>query len=666
MMDERKAKIQGALAAIVAVAGAASWTQPSVAGSDLWWHLAAGRDILARGSVPATDPFSHTFSGQPWTNHEWLWDAIYASAWRVDPQWVAWLNFAVLLAVLGLFFAIAHRESGSRLAAGAALWLAAATSHWFFDIRPHEWSLLFVGVLLYTRGRRWAPWLWPPLFAVWANLHAGFSFGIGLLGLHVAALALDASRAAGRLVVPRREVAGAAAAALAILANPSGIGILSYPLAYLDASSPFRSIVEWLPPEILFDPRSYAGRTWMLVGLCALSIPAASGHGRSALGLACAAWALAVAVCARGGASWFGLALAVAFAPFAQRGRGLLPALALVGMAMVSTSRRFAPLFAFLSAPVLAQGFAVALAEARARFAAVRDRRAEIGAIAAAGIAALALWRGVGMTPDLLARWTQQAFYPYSALRWLDAAIAPRRLFNHYNWGGLVMLHAPSLRVFIDGRANTLYDDAIYLDYQRIARGDPGAEALLAARGIDAAFIPAEGALAQRLPAAGWQRVYEDRLAAVLLPPGSPRLARPIPSAAEVLGDDPEVRIMRARAAAARGDLEGATREAEEALRAAPLLVPGYAELARGRAQARDLDGIARAIERGIAADPRSEERLREFEGYCYEIAGELPRAIEALRRARPGGPFRGPEGIDAHIARIEARLDRRDEGGAK
>jgi tetratricopeptide (TPR) repeat protein len=167
------------------------------------------------------------------------------------------------------------------------------------------------------------------------------------------------------------------------------------------------------------------------------------------------------------------------------------------------------------------------------------------------------------------------------------------------------------------------------------------------------------------LRAAGWQLVYEDRLAAILLPASSPRLARRLPEPSEVLGDDPELRIMRARAAAARGDFDAATRDAEEALRRAPLLVPGYAELARVRALAGDRPGIAQAIERGVAADPRSEERLREFEGYCYEIAGDLPRAIAALRRARSGGPFRGPQAIDRHIASLEARLAG-GEGGAR
>jgi hypothetical protein len=666
MMNERKAKIQGAGVAALAVAGAASWTQPSVAGSDLWWHLAAGRDILAEGRVPTSDAFSHTFAGRPWTNHEWLWDVIYASAARVDPQWVAWLNFGVVLAILALFYGIARRESGSRLAAGAALWLAAATAHWYFDIRPHLWSLLLVAVLLRTRTWRGAPWLWPPLFAAWANLHAGFSFGLGVVGLLALVRTLDESRARGRLAIPLREACGAAASGLAILANPSGIEILSYPLAYLDSSSPFRSIVEWLPPDLTLDPRTYAGRIWLGVALCALSLPVASGRTRGAQALFAAGWALAVAVLARAGAAWLALAVAVALPAFALRGRGLLPALALVGVAMASTSRRFAPLCAFLSAPVLAQGLAAALDQARARFAPLRDPRAGTGAALAAGVAALALWRGVGMTPDLLARWTQDAYYPYAALRWLEVAIAPSRMFNHYNWGGLVMLRAPSLRVFIDGRANTLYDDAIYREYQQIASGARGADALLARRGIDAVFVPVEGALARVLTAAGWQLVYEDRLAAILLPPDSPRLARRLPAASEVLGDDPELRIMRARAAAARGDFDAATRDAEEALRRAPLLVPGYAELARVRALAGDLAGITRAIERGVAADPRSEERLREFEGYCYEIAGDLPRAVAALRRARSGGPFRGSEGIDRYIAGLEARMARGEGGGAR
>jgi hypothetical protein len=39
--------------------------------------------------------------------------------------------------------------------------------------------------VLLVRDAPAAPWLWPPLVALWANVHGGFVFGIGTIGLLV-------------------------------------------------------------------------------------------------------------------------------------------------------------------------------------------------------------------------------------------------------------------------------------------------------------------------------------------------------------------------------------------------------------------------------------------------------------------------------------------------
>ena len=50
---------------------------------DTYWHVAAGRLIIDTRGVPATDPFSFTFRGQPWTAHEWLAEVLAAAAYRL-------------------------------------------------------------------------------------------------------------------------------------------------------------------------------------------------------------------------------------------------------------------------------------------------------------------------------------------------------------------------------------------------------------------------------------------------------------------------------------------------------------------------------------------------------------------------------------------------------
>ncbi len=96
---ESRAKINRLAAATRAVVGAGAWSQPAVAGSDLWWHLASGRDIWSQGAIPRLDPYSFTAAGAAWMNHEWLWDVVYWGFYRIHPQAVAWLHLAVLLAV---------------------------------------------------------------------------------------------------------------------------------------------------------------------------------------------------------------------------------------------------------------------------------------------------------------------------------------------------------------------------------------------------------------------------------------------------------------------------------------------------------------------------------------------------------------------------------------
>ena len=64
----------------LAAGGVLAWWSfgfTTMMGSDLWWHLAAGRWILADGDPQLRDPWSFTAQGQPWLNPEWLSDLIF-------------------------------------------------------------------------------------------------------------------------------------------------------------------------------------------------------------------------------------------------------------------------------------------------------------------------------------------------------------------------------------------------------------------------------------------------------------------------------------------------------------------------------------------------------------------------------------------------------------
>lgn len=611
------AKINRWLAPLVALAGAAAWFAPSVAGSDLWWHLAAGREIWESLRLPTVDHFSFTFAGRAWMHHEWLWGVGYWLAWEIDPQLVAWANFALLLAIFALGFGVARQRSGSDFGAGLAIWAAAATCHWFLDIRPHEISLLFLGIFLWTRREPWAPWLWPALMVLWCNLHGGFVFGFGAIGLFALVETASASLEARRPVIDARLWAGVALSGLAFLCNPWGWRILEYPIAYLDSSSPFRDILEWQPPGASLDVRGFSGRfTWLLA------------------------------------ASAAGAALELR-----SRKRDLyLVLLAGVACAMALTSRRFIPLFALTALPLTARLFA----ELRDQLLGRLPQRVGGPVLAAAPFAALliaaGLWSGIRLTPGMLERWTESQLYPRAALRYLRALEPGPRLLNHYNWGGYVMLHAPEFKVMIDGRANTLYDDKTYLDYLALSAAREGLSSRLAQYPVDAVLVPqGSSRLADALagPSHGWKVVYTDLVATVLLPPGSARLRRALPSPDEVLRDEPDWLLMRAIRASSEGRSDEARALIETVIESEPLFVRAYGQLAELHAKAGDAAGIAAAIERGIAAEPRATQSLRMYEAIAYEALGDATRAREALEQAIPRGPFSRPENVLARLAEL-------------
>src|SRR5882724_3814473 len=76
-------------AAIVGVA-------PSTDG-DIWWHLAAGREMVARRALLWTDPFSVGAAGRPWIDvHRLFQLAVYAVHQCAGLAGLVWVKCALL------------------------------------------------------------------------------------------------------------------------------------------------------------------------------------------------------------------------------------------------------------------------------------------------------------------------------------------------------------------------------------------------------------------------------------------------------------------------------------------------------------------------------------------------------------------------------------------
>ena len=547
-------------------------------------------------------------------NHEWLWALLTWLAYRFHPDLVAWLNLGVLFVVFGIAYVVARQESRSTLAAGMAVWAAAATSYWFQGIAPQLISMAFLAVLSLTYSRTWSPWLWPPLMVLWTNLHGGFLFGLAVISLIVLVQTAEASWSEGRLVLPRRLWLGLLLACAAVLVNPWGYRIVEYPLSYLESASVFRKILEWYPPRFAGDLATYEGRFWWLAAVTALGLP------------------------------------------FALRRARPLAAVAALTFAMGVTSRRFIPLFAIASIPVVALAFAQIVERARDRWSVLRGTLPRAVALTIAACLAIALWSQVRLVPHFLDRWTVNRQLPHAALDYLRSLGLPRRIFSDYIWGGHILLGAPEMKVFIDGRANTLYDERIVREYLRIISARPGFRTLLEAWEVDAVLVPSAIPVVRALTRGpeSWKIVYRDALAAVLVPVDSPVLRNPLP----VLDSERrELVLLEAQELLNRHQYDEARGRLSDLVGRDPLFIPAYRDLTLAIARTGDAFGMLGALAAGADAYPRGRRRLNALEGMGYEVLGDARRALRAYRRARPRGPFEVAPNINARIRALEEEL---------
>ncbi|HEY5656953.1 MAG TPA: hypothetical protein VIY27_04115 [Myxococcota bacterium] len=600
----------GVLGVAAILVGAASQFHPDLEGSDLWWHLASGRHIWQHHEIPLTDPFSHTAYGQPWMNHAWLWGWLFWAAYRAHPDLAAWVNLALLVGLFSLVAWTARRISRSTLAAGAATWLAAATCHWFLDVRPHIVTLLFTALLLATAERRRAPWLWPPLVALWANLHAGFVFGLGLLGLHALLKSVGALRQ--RRPLPRAEWVGLLCAALAAGLNPWGFAIYGVVLQPINPETPFRDLVEWRALVPSLDPTSYAGRFgWM----AALALLGAHRARRAPLTLAAAA----------------------------------------VTAVMAISARRFVPLFAISAAPLAALAVAAALDALRRRLPALSNPWLGLATSAAALLVAFSLWSDVRFLPRPLQRWTGGESFPSGAASYLASMPdPPRHLLNAYHWGGYLALQVPDVPVFIDGRAGTVYGDRLAGDYRTMIRAAPGWRQRFEKYGIDAVLVqsqtPLAAALRSQRPA--WRVAYIDPRSVLLFPPADAgRAELLVPS--ELLPDGADLALSRGYRRRKRGDLDAAASALVAAQRMDPMQLYVYGELMHVAALRGDAVEVRRWIEEALRVYPRRWNHIWAFAEQAWGVMGRCQEKLDALRRLRHGAPFIPDEIRDEIRARI-------------
>lgn len=443
---------------------------------DFWWHLAAGREIIASGVIPSQDPFGVYDAASNWgqtvLKSQWLGQVSLYSIYRFFGfDGIIFFRAAILTLCLGIVYWRCRLAGANRLFTMIMLALAGLAISSHTGERPQLFSFLYLSLtflLLDTHlqtARRWPMYLVPPIFFLWANSHGGIVYGEAVLILFGAGYLLEKRLANGSINMRQSglilAVMGLCLAAL--LTAPNGLTTLKY-IAFPENQQIRERMSEYNSPWSLWPVTVYY---WIFFAAAIASLP-----------------------------GFFGKAY--------LKQAALVCATALISL----TAYRYIPLFVLLAAPYIAASLSRML------------QRVQPPAIAInLGVLVVALsFLGYGFKQDrVFQHGVMEERYPAQAAALIKANHLSGKMFNTMNWGGYLGWYlSPAVTVFLDGRV--LDPNRIDL-YTHILWMTPQGQQLFNQIRFDMVLVPPGNAYTgESYPLVGyllnnpdWRAVYRDR-----------------------------------------------------------------------------------------------------------------------------------------------------------
>ncbi len=187
-----------------------------------------GQRIVHTGHIPLRDLYSYSALGLPWHNHEWLSQVVLGMSYR----WLGVLGLKIVKMLCATVMVVALAVRLSRTAARPpvqriVLLSTAVALIMEMQFRPQLFTFAMLSVLmakLAAKIYRGPVRLWPliPMFALWANFHAGCLVGLAALGMFSIILGLQEFQAKRTLRRALRVAAVTAGFTLATFLNPFG------------------------------------------------------------------------------------------------------------------------------------------------------------------------------------------------------------------------------------------------------------------------------------------------------------------------------------------------------------------------------------------------------------------------------------------------------------
>jgi hypothetical protein len=639
-ITSRRARVAATLAVGASLVGLAPLSD-----GDLWWHLAAGREIVRAHALPAVDTFSSGAAGRPWIDVHWGFQlAAYAVHAAAGLRGLV-LAKCLLVAVGALVLLAAVTRGGAARARavgpafGVALVAALFEARGLLLLRPVIPTLVFLAAFFYllerfrAEGRLALLAPLPLLQLVWANIQGLSMLGPALVAAY--AVAMGAGAALGRRAwfpfaaeqaagADARRLTRALAAAfvlsvVACAATPYGLRALALPFALLHRLAPgaanvyAANVAENVPPWAL--ERAAPGQLGHLVTF--LLLLAAS------------------LVAAR---------------------RVLLSHVLVLGglVALALAANRNVLLLYWLGTPIAVSAAAPALRRLRVAFS---RRRKGVGAArwggravvaAALGVAAVAAAREPALAEPAPFR------VPASSAGVIASRGGAGTIFAADQFGGYVIWRlGPAFRPYIDTRL-VLRTPAEYAEYLAIVDEPARFDDWEARHPMDYVLLPVGypdrylGLVAHLYESGGWRLVHTDGTEALFARREGGGAAVDLRSAEVVdqlataldhrFGGRPALREAARLQLAALEVAVGEPKLAERALAGldgvASLALRGRCRLATG-----DLDGAAELAGRALASEPNDVASL-DLSAVVAARRGDSTKAVALLRRALDVDPF--------------------------
>jgi hypothetical protein len=394
-------------------------TSASIVDHDIWSHIRTGQWIVAHGWVPYADWFSSYGMGKPWVAYSWLFELlIYGVFSRLGLLGLLVYVYVLVLSITAVLHSFVRKLVTEVAHAVVLTALALFAMLPLYTPRPWLFTILFFAIELnilvgVRHSRRYRVLLFLPLlFALWANLHIQFIYGLFVLGLF--ALEDPLNRLAHRRTavneeqdkpLPVRRMALITAACLIVtLVNPYHFRIYLVVLDYVRQPGLYNLI------------REYAAMNF------------------------------------RTAPNWFVLFFTLGATFALGRHRVVSPfwiLLVLVGALVSFRSARDAWFVVTIAVVVICSSRSAALVNKRY----VLSKAETLVVTAAVGILLLLAAR-VAHVSEGDFQIAVARTYPVEAANVVEERGYPGPLYNHYNWGGYLIWRLPRLPVSIDGRTN--------------------------------------------------------------------------------------------------------------------------------------------------------------------------------------------------------------------